>query len=60
MIITATINEEDLCEIIADHISNQTGRVVTRDEVKIETRSKQNYKSTWERADFRATYQSTT
>lgn len=55
MRVEITIDESTLKRLVRDHINNQLGEMTVRDdEVKIEVKSKQNYKSEWETADYRA------
>lgn len=52
MEINITIDEKKLRELVVSHLESILGDVeITKDDIKIETKSKQNYKSEWERAD---------
>lgn len=51
------ITEQELKAMIVNRIAEYTGTVVDPLNVKILVKSKQNYKSEWEIADFRATYE---
>lgn len=56
MNIDVTINEDQLRKLILAYLSEQLGEVQFDPKyVKIEVKSKQNYKSEWEAAAFRAT-----
>ena len=48
------VDKATLRVLVRDYLASM-GVDVTEDEVKIETRSLQNWKSEWESADFRAT-----
>lgn len=55
MKIQIEITEEELKSLVIAHLENKLGDVsFKREEVKIETKSTQNYKSEWETAAFRA------
>ena len=56
MKITVELTEKDLVDLVVKEISNRTNSNVSANDVRIETRSKQNYKSEWENAAFRARY----
>jgi len=61
MKIKIQMDEETLVDLIMQHIRDKLGEIqLHRDEVIIEVKSQQNYKSEWEKADFRATYESKT
>lgn len=59
MYIDIKISEHDLKELVANHIQDKTGMEFDPIKIKIEVKSKQNYKSEWEEASYRATYQGT-
>ena len=60
MKITIEINEASLKELVVDEIARRLGDIpVSKEDIKIEVKSKQNYKSVWETAAFRATYDKT-
>ena len=51
------IDEKDLRALILDHLQSQLGEsagLITPSDVNIEVKSKQNYKSEWEKAAIRA------
>jgi hypothetical protein len=51
------ISEVDLKKLIIDHIKTKLGdHFFDETKVTIEVKSKQNYKSEWESASFRASY----
>lgn len=55
MTITIEITEQDLKKLVTDEIQRLAGDVpVNQKDIKIETKSRQNYKSEWESAAFRA------
>lgn len=56
--ITIEIDQRVLIDLVCSYIQEKTGNTIEPSCVKIETKSKQNYRSEWERADFRATYSS--
>lgn len=58
MIVKIDYTEEDLIQLIKWDIAAKTGLETTDDKVKvtIEVKSKQNYKSEWEVAAFRANF----
>ena len=49
------IDQKTLEKLVVDYISEHTGQNLPADKVVIEVKSQQNYKSEWEKADFRAT-----
>lgn len=52
------IDEKALRALVVDYMSQQLGDLAPRPEqVKIEVKSKQNFKSEWEEAQFRAVYE---
>jgi len=54
--INISINEETLRELVVKYIAEKMGSVtVKKDDVHIETKSKQNFRSEWETAAYRAT-----
>ena len=61
MKIRIEITNAELTSLIMEHLSEKLGSQFDpiRDDVRIEVKSKQNYKSEWESADFRAIYEST-
>ena len=52
------LSEHDLKKLVIKHIQATLGEemLFTEDQLVIETKAKQNYKSEWEKASFRATY----
>lgn len=50
---------QDLKELVLADLNKKMDMNFTLANIAIETKSKQNYKSEWEQADFRATYQET-
>lgn len=55
MTINIQLTERDLIRLVLADLSNKTGFDLTANDIKIEVKSKQNYKSEWETAEFRAT-----
>lgn len=52
------INENDLAEIVRQHIASLLiDREIEKSDIKIQTKSAQNYKSEWEKAEYRAVYE---
>lgn len=51
------INERVLKQLVLEHIKSKLGDnlEIGLDDIKIETKSKQNYRSEWEESAFRAT-----
>lgn len=56
MQITIEITEQDLKNLIKDHIENTVHGDVNINNIKILVKSKQNFKSEWEVASFKAIY----
>lgn len=55
--INIELNEADVKKLIRQELQRQLGEIPLKDDaVKIETKSKQNYRSEWESAAFRVTY----
>lgn len=53
--ISVTIDGDKLRELVNDHIRSVMGDVTfNSSDIRIEVKSKQNYKSEWENAEFRA------
>lgn len=51
-----TVDEKTLKGLVRDHLADILGDInLSSDDVAIETKSKQNYRSEWEVAAFRAT-----
>lgn len=54
--VSIEINESVLKQLVLTYIADKLGDVAfTESDVKIETKSKQNYRSVWESAAFRVT-----
>jgi hypothetical protein len=57
MKINIELNEDDLRSLILNHLQSRLGDInIDFSKIKIEVKSKQNYKSEWEVAAFRAIY----
>lgn len=54
--IEVELTEVKLKELIAIYISNETGQDIDPKDVDILVKSKQNYRSEWESASFKAIY----
>lgn len=53
------IDESTLRKLVYDYITEQLGDLAPKSEdIRIEMKSNQNYKSEWESASFRAVYES--
>lgn len=52
------LTENDIKELIKNYLETELNREIDNSEISIEVKSKQNYKSEWESAQFRATYKS--
>lgn len=52
------LTEKDIKQLIKDYLETQLNREIDGSEISVEVKSKQNYKSEWETAQFRATYKS--
>ena len=58
MYIKIEIDEKTLKGLVYDHLRNQLGDMpMNIDKIQIQVKSKQNYKSEWETAAFKATYE---
>lgn len=58
MRIRIEIDEKELRRLIINDLSERLGQIsFDEEDVVIEVKSKQNYKSEWEQAKFRAVYQ---
>ena len=58
MKIRIDIDEETVRKLVAMHIREVTGNdAIASKDVTIEVKSKQNFKSEWEQASFRAVYE---
>jgi len=49
------IDEKKLRELVSDYIEEKTGNTIDETNIQILVKSKQNYKSEWETASFKAT-----
>jgi hypothetical protein len=49
------VDERTLKNLVRQYLSQQVGPELDDKDISIETKSKQNYKSEWEQAAFRAT-----
>ena len=58
MNVRVEISDKDVRELVRQFVSDKTGQPVRLEDVKIEVKSKQNYRSEWESASFRAVYES--
>lgn len=56
MKIQIEIGEKELKDLIIDEIERKTGEAIDRSFLYIMVKSKQNYRSEWEPASFKATY----
>lgn len=57
MTITMEISKDQLRKLVIDHLEKALGDLPFKEEnLRIVTKSTQNYKSEWEIADFKATY----
>jgi len=56
MNINITICEQDLKKLVKIYIENETNMVIDEKHINIMVKSKQNYKSEWEQAEFKAEY----
>lgn len=58
MNIKIVIDEKELTNIILEKLQETLGNIdISAKDIKIEVKSKQNYKSEWESANFRAIYE---
>lgn len=51
------ITEKELKEIISDYFMEKTNQDINEEKILIMVKSKQNYKSEWEVAAFKATFE---
>lgn len=56
MDIQVVLSESDVRRLIKDEVERLTGQSVAVAEIKIEVKSKHNFRSEWETANFRAEY----
>ncbi len=56
MNITIQIKEEEMKEILVSHLLEKFTNGLKVEDIKIYVKSKQNYKSEWEEASFKAEY----
>lgn len=54
MLINIELNENDLKELVRVHLTELLNYDIHLEDISIEVKSKQNYKSEWEVANFRA------
>lgn len=54
--ISIEINEKTLVVLLKKYLEEQTGQDIEPNNLKIEVKSKQNYKSEWESAEIRGRY----
>ena len=54
------LDEQAVRDLILKHLDYILGETVIAKDIRIEVKSKQNWKSTWEAADFRAVYETRT
>jgi hypothetical protein len=59
MKIRIELSEKDLKNLVLQHIQNKIDINVKVENIHIEVKSNQSYKSEWEEASFRATYERT-
>ena len=52
--INVELNGDELKSLVVEYLSNLLNTTLTIDDIKIETKSTQNYKAEWETAAFRA------
>lgn len=57
MKIEIEVNANDLKKLVKQHLSNMLNVDIDENNLSICVKSKQNYKSEWENADFKAVYQ---
>ncbi len=55
MQISIILTDKDLKKLVLDEIRRQLDSDIKEEDIRIEVKSKQNYKADWEVADFRAT-----
>lgn len=53
MILHVSLEENEIRQILADHLSRVFNVEISAEDLPIEVKSKQNYKSEWERAAIR-------
>lgn len=53
--VTIEITEQELRELVIEELERRLGSIqISKEDVSIQVKSKQNYKSEWEEASFRA------
>jgi hypothetical protein len=58
MRIRIEIDQKTLVELVLRHLESKLGSIkLSEKDVRIETKSQQNYKSEWEKAEYRAVYE---
>lgn len=57
MKIKIELGEGDIKRLVRQELSRRLGSDPSEKDIKIETKSKQNYRSEWERADYRVIYE---
>jgi hypothetical protein len=57
--IRVEVDEQTLKKLVMDHLEEELGEAAPDDpsRIQIQVKSKQNYKSEWEEASFRAVYE---
>jgi hypothetical protein len=53
MKVSIKLDENDIRSILANYINNNYGTAIAADSLRIEVKSKQNYRSEWEHASIR-------
>lgn len=57
MKVSLEIGEDSLLVLAQRHIEDKLNMSINKEDLNIMVKSKQNYKSEWERADFKITYE---
>lgn len=57
MKVTIVIDHEDLRKLVLKHLQEMVEVPLEKGNVRIEVKSKQNYKAEWEEAELRAVYE---
>ena len=58
MDVLVELSEKDIKQIVKSYLEDKLNRDIDNIELQFEVKSKQNYKSEWERAAFKVTYRS--